>query len=165
MSTNLYFALRGSYEDRKAKLKEWTKEHLEAAILDEQYNAFISQYADITDAEYNEYTAPDKKEENVIPAGLDFRKRLPYIGWYWRHLEFSSGKLPLGNCKNYIGFMANNKWNYHERETTPEEFIVIMALIDTAIIVSQQGGELGKIMRETHTALNEVWRYLQTLTV
>lgn len=88
--------------ERKASLASKSKEWLEAAILDGEYNDFIRQRAD--------------------NDGEDHGKRIPYIGWFWRHIEFSQPtSIPIGDCGEFIGFMANNKWDYPERCLTEDE--------------------------------------------
>lgn len=51
-------------------------------------------------------------------------KAVPYIGWFWRHVDFDDGEChELGilpgiedpfdsNDKPRVGFMVNNKWGY-----------------------------------------------------
>lgn len=148
--TNLYWNLRGNYEARKKKLSSFSKKFLEDAILDQEYNNFLRDWADYKD---------DDTAKNT------HGKRLPYIGWYWRHLNFSSGSLPIGNCGSFIGFIANNKWNYNERLTTPEEFSAIMAIIDEAMRLSTEGGILSKIVERTEEKISELWPLLQTMKV
>ena len=150
MDTNLYWQIRGTYAERKSALKASDRDWLEAAILDGEYNDFLRAHADY-------------KEKDVDKHGHG--KRLPYIGWFWRHLCFSEGKLPLGDCGDFVGFMPNNKWDYRERDTTPDEFAEIMAIIDEAMRLNQQGGDLSKIIAETHVKLDELWDYVTTLSI
>jgi len=150
MDTNLYCTLRGTYNERKEKLEKADSAWLQACILDSEYNDFLRAKADYKDNERD-------------PHGHG--KQLPYIGWYWRHLEFSEGNLPIGDTGDYIGFMANNKWDYPERATTPEEFAHIMEMIDDAMRESEQGGLVSDIQQKTNAKLDELWEYLQTLTI
>lgn len=150
MDTNLYWALRGSYVERKAILASWSVERLQASILDGEYNDFMRSRSDYADG--------DKQER---PSG----KRLPYIGWYWRHLPFSSGTLPIGDCGEFIGFMANNKWDYPERNMTPAEFSATMEIVDEAMRLDQQGGDLREIVARTRAKLDELWPLLQSMTI
>lgn len=147
---NLYWGLRGTYIERKEQLAKADRNWLEASILDSEYNRFLSKRSSYRD-------------EDKDPYGHG--KRLPYIGWFWRHLHFSAGAVPIGDCGEFIGFMANNKWDYPERMTTPEEFTQIMAIIDEAIRLDEQGGCLDKIIENTNEKLDELWTYLQTLDV
>jgi hypothetical protein len=150
MDTNLYWQLRGDYANRKKKLSEYTREALEAAILDAEYNDFLRTRSDYAEG-----------ESQTRPGG----KKLPYIGWYWRHLQFSDGYLPLGNCGDFIGFIANNKWDYPERKTTSEEFEKIMVIIDEAMRLNQEGGNVAEINKNTANKLDELWNYFSTLNV
>jgi len=143
MDTNTYWNVIGNYQERKAKLAAMPKEWLEAAILDKQYNDFISNRAD------------DKNEKFV-----------PYIGWFWRHINFSDPtSILIGDGGEFIGFMANNKWDYPERYLTREEAAHVISIIDEAMRLSQQGGNLAEITASTNTKLREVWDYMQTLKV
>lgn len=52
-------------------------------------------------------------------------KTLPYIGWYWREVNFNR-RLWLGICpivggERLIGFMPRNKWGYPSFELSPDE--------------------------------------------
>lgn len=151
MSTQLYFSLTGNYAERKRKLSEFTREYLEAATLDEIYNDFLRDKSNYKETDQNQ----------IIPGG----KRLPYIGWFWRHLEFSSGALPIGHCGEFIGFMANNKWDYPERSTTPEEFAAIMEVVDEAMRLNSEGGDLREIWKNTYNKLDELWPLLQSMKI
>ena len=150
MDTNLYWRLRGDYAKRKEALSGFSREFLEAAILDGEYNDFLRERADF-------------KDTDTDPNG--YGKRLPYIGWFWRHLEFSDGHLPIGNCGQFIGFMPNNKWDYPERLTTADEFASIIKIIDEAMTLNAQGGDLSKIISSTNAKLDELWPLLQTFSV
>ena len=147
--TNTFWMLRGNYEERRAKLSAMEREYLEATVLDGEYNDFLSHRADY----------PDGEREHGRG------KRLPYIGWFWRHVCFSSGRVSVGDCGQFVGFMENNKWDYPERELTPDEFAGLMAIIDAAMRLSEQGGELSRIVKETNDKLGEVWDYMQTIRV
>lgn len=152
MDTNLYWQVRGTYAERKAKLESMPREWLEAAILDSEYNSFIAERADFP---------PDSNEDE-----RGHGKRVPYIGWFWRHIEFSNlTGIPIGQCGNFVGFMANNKWDYPERTLTAEEGAHVVAIIDEAMRLNQKGGELSKIAAETNSKLGELWDYMQTLSV
>jgi hypothetical protein len=143
MDTNLYWAVRGTYAERKATLASMPREWLEAAILDVEYNDFISSRAD------------DKNG-----------KRVPYIGWYWRHITFSDlTSIPIGDCGEFIGFMANNKWDYPERRLKADEAAHIVSIIDEAMRLNQGGGNVAEIEASTNAKLREMWDYMQTLSV
>lgn len=143
MDTNTYWAVRGTYAERKARLASMPREWLEAAILDDQYNSFISNRADDGDD-----------------------KRVPYIGWFWRHIAFSDPtRIPIGDCGEFIGFMANNKWDYPQRDLTADEAAHVIAIIDEAMRMNQQGGNLAEIEANTNSRLRELWAYMQTLKV
>lgn len=68
-------------------------------------------------------------------------KAVPYIGWYWRDVDFDSpgpyafGVLPVyegtldDNDKPRAGFMENNKWGYEYVTATPEQWAHIKELL------------------------------------
>lgn len=149
MDTNLYWCLRGPFSERTEKLEAMSKEYLEAAILDTEYNDFLRSHADLGD------------DEDIHGHG----KRLPYIGWFWRHLRFHSKRLPIGNCGSFIGFIENNKWDYPQRHTTEDEFASIIAIVDEAMRLDQEGGQLSEIVARRNSKLNELWPLLQMMTV
>lgn len=147
--TSLYFNLRGTYAERKQQLSEWPRDYLESAILDGEYNDFLRDRADY-------------RETDNDPTGHG--KRIPYIGWFWRHVEFSRGTFPIGFTSDFNGFMENNKWGYNERNATPDEFAAILTIIDEAMLANQQGGQLSQIIANTNAALERLWDYFQTLS-
>ena len=153
MSTNAYLYLNGSFAERVQVLHGLPKEFLEASILDSEYNKFLNSWAD--------FNSDDPDDEDRHGCG----KRLPYIGWYWRHLCFSSGTLPIGDCGDFIGFMPRNKWDHPERNLTDEEFTHVMGIIDQAMELNSKGGMLSEIHKQVDTKFEELWDYLQTLTV
>jgi hypothetical protein len=144
---NLYWTLRGTFEEKLSKLQSDDKQTLIEAIIDQQYNEFLSDRSD-----YN--------KDQVDKHG-GHGKRLPYIGWFWRHLNFSEKELPIGNCGSFIGFIPNNKWDYPQRSTTREEFQKIMDIIDRAIAQEQKAG----VASDLEAILDELWDYLQTLSI
>ena len=40
-----------------------------------------------------------------------------------------------------------------------------MAIIDEAMRLNEQGGDLSKIIAETHVKLDELWDYVTTLSI
>jgi hypothetical protein len=148
--SNSYWDVRGNYSEKKKVLSDMAKEKLESIVLDDQYNQFLSDKANF-----------DKDDEDPHGQG----KRLPYIGWFWRSLDFSSGLIPIGNCGDFIGFIANNKWDYPERYLNETEFSKVMDYIDKSIEESQKGGCLADIVKNTNDQLTHLWEYIQTLTI
>ena len=90
-------------------------------------------------------------EEHEIEGG----KCIPYIGWFWRTVDFESGSVPIGNCGSFIGFMENNKWDYPERLMTDAELSIVVGYIGDAIRNPDRKWELVK----------SLWDYMQTLTI
>jgi hypothetical protein len=141
MNTDLFWTLRGTYEEKKEKLSKMTREYLEAAILDTTYNNFI---------------------ENLENSNTTGSKQIPYIGWYWRFVTFSKPtSIRIGKCSEFIGFMVNNKWDYPERTLTQEEANKIIEFLDEAMRIHQ--GESSE--KSMDIVLSELWDYMQTLNI
>jgi len=48
-------------------------------------------------------------------------KIVPYIGWFWRPVDFDK-PIRLGYIPGqFVGFMENNKWDYDEWKTTKDQ--------------------------------------------
>jgi len=97
----------------------------------------------MTDDELNDKIAAlDGAEYDVNRTLYGTGKCIPYFGWYWRDVDFSS-TLYLGYTENagwdipdYVGFMENNKWGYPlfrvsdtDRDTLRE--LLVEAVTDT----------------------------------
>lgn len=69
-------------------------------------------------------------------------KIVPYIGWFWRTINFDGdcyhlGILPVikgfdGNNAERVGFMANNKWDYNYVKETKADRATIRKLLVAA---------------------------------
>jgi hypothetical protein len=46
-------------------------------------------------------------------------KAIPYIGWYWRDLNFTK-RFQVGEC-NFIGFLSTNIYRHKEWKVTENE--------------------------------------------
>lgn len=145
------------YVERRSKLAEAGRADLESALLDDFYNEFLRERANFADNE--------SPVDLTSPNGKAYGKRLPYIGWFWRSLPFSAGTLPIGDSGEFVGFMANNKWDYPQRNTTPEEFAQVIAIIDAAQRASMEGGVLADVHEATLRELEKLWPLLQTFEV
>ncbi len=160
MTDSIYWLLHGkNYKDAWNFLHTVDKNDLAAIIINERYNNFLARYAD-----YNENEFP---VEPNITNGSNHGKRLPYMGWYWRSINFADGKIPIGfdrmNDRDYVGFMANNKWDYHERYLTDDEFTHLMVLIDDAMRINEEGGDINELHRKKMAALETIYPWMQTL--
>lgn len=76
-----------------------------------------------------EEDVPTKDYKN--PCG----KRIPYIGWFYRFMDFNR-PLSIGKINDhpdgFVGFMINNKWGYPERTLTKQEQDKVMEQIEWA---------------------------------
>lgn len=75
------------------------------------------------------------------------KKLIPYIGWFWRTVNFDTNTYSLGVIPPYgndgdidsndsykVGFMENNKWDYNEFKIGKVEWGILKHLITTALI-------------------------------
>lgn len=91
-------------------------------------------------------------------------KRLPYIGWYWRSVDFARKRITVGDCGDFIGFMENNKWDHPERDLTPEEVDHVLELLWRARAAAGRGGLLSEAWAARDEVLRELWDWMQGLT-
>lgn len=117
-------------------------EETEAETINKIYNDFLAKHSD-TEADF----------------GMG-GKSVPYIGWFWREINFHSKYIPIGNCGEFIGFMANNKWGHPERDLLIYEVDKVIELIDEAMHLEKDGSE-----EDVQEALKNLWEYMQTLTI
>lgn len=92
-------------------------------------------------------------------------KAIPYIGWFWRNVNFDRvdqhsrygfGVIPTGddgNDRPLIGFMQNNKWDYDYVWANQEQWDEIKRLIVVALTTMAQ--EDFKHVDETIQALHK----------
>lgn len=94
------------------------------------------------------YELDNNNNDNPIYESVLGEKLIPYIGWFWREVDFddypySLGVIPDGaikdslfekaNDRNLVGFMENNKWDYPYINTTIEQSKEIRKLIEVAL--------------------------------
>ena len=103
----------------------------------------------------------EDRDEFTVKGLETTGKCIPYIGWYWRDVDFGSpiylGIIPddvveIGGSKGgFAGFMENNKWGYEGFECTLPQTQQIEELLIKAV---------EKTSNET---LQAVFDYMQTL--
>lgn len=132
-------------EKKRLELEGFEKDALIDKIINRYLNDFVGRYADGEDGEEQKF--------------------IPYMGWYWRDLDFANGRYPVGRSGEYIGFMANNKWDYPERELTPEEATQVTEIVCNAVQYSRGGGILSEIEAWTKGELGKLAPLLQTFKI
>lgn len=102
--------------------------------------------------------ALDRDEE--FTQALPAHKIIPYIGWFWREVNFdrlaySIGVIPKDSAddidENYAGFMEANKWGYPYIYMTTTQTTKLHELI------------VGAILEETTEAFIKVHKWMQKL--
>lgn len=128
------------------ELKQFKKDKL----INMVYNNYVQDWSDSQES--------DSDDEDCLN-----KKRIPYIGWYWRDTDFVNKKISIGNAQGYIGVMENNKWGYGERYMTPEEADIFIGFIDKAIGESKKGGIVSEIHESVYEVFKEMRDWMQTL--
>ena len=110
--------------------------------------------------------AIEKLEDNeqFIVRGLENTgKCIPYIGWYWRNVDFDSeygitlGIIPVirswfdSNDHEWIGFMENNKWGYDSFRVKGEQQQKLRQMVEQAVI------------KPSNAKLQTLFDYMQSL--
>ena len=129
-----------------AKLKKLKK----AELVNWLYNWWISQTSDANE---------NDRDYNDCLHG----KRVPYMGWSWRHSDFMNKRISLGKTGGYVAVMENNKWGYAGRMMSEEECNIFIDFIDRAIVEKGKGGVLSNILDARNAVLLEMRQWLQTL--
>lgn len=104
----------------------------------------------MTSNELNDAIAAICERDNLMISG---GKTIPYIGWYWRPVDFDADGYVFGIVPGkWAGFMENNKWDYgYTRRTTPQEWAEVKRLLGAAVTNPS---------RQTSQA---VWDYIQAI--
>lgn len=80
----------------------------------------------------------DEGEQYKVPALATTGKVIPYIGWFWRTVDFDGRPITLGWCSTsksmeYVGFMENNKWDYAQWQVSGEARDRLKQLLEEAV--------------------------------
>lgn len=147
---SLYWATAGrSHKEIEDQFSRYTPEELKNLLINTHYNNFMRKFADY-----------DEDEKDL----RDFGKRIPYIGWFWRDVNFAEKTVPIGDG-DFIGIIINNKWGYNERLLTEQEADHLIFLIDEAFKLSCEGGCCREIRENTELAIDKIWTWMQTLEI
>ncbi len=102
----------------------------------------------------------DRGDEFEVKGLEGTGKAIPYIGWYWRDVDFND-EIILGYCPpvmtfleqnpGFVGFMENNKWGYDQWTITEEQADRLKGLLLVAVAYP------------TQEKLQAVFDYMQTL--
>ena len=117
----------------------------EATQINDRYNARIAEISDFE------------------PGDTAFSwtgKRIPYIGWMWRDVDFAGRRIPVGNTGTYKGIMESNKWGYPERLMTEEEATKFIGYLDAAFAKQDWGAK-----EQAEQIWAELRAWFQTLTI
>jgi len=125
----------------------WTKKQLVDELVNNALNDFIAEHDKWGDDERDPY---------------GHGKRIPYIGWFWRSVDFANEYYTIGDCGEFIGFMENNKWGYASRRLTPDESKRVTKIVLAAYTASREGGILSDIIKNTYKKIDKLWPLLQT---
>jgi hypothetical protein len=145
-----------TFDEARVDLAGWRHEDLVDLVLNDHLNGFISDWA-------------DRKDDDAAPlAGLlthnESGKRVPYIGWYWRDVDFAAKRITIADCGDFIGFCENNKWGYDQRDLTDDEADQVIALLWKALN-ARGAGPYSETIAAKDTAFHELWTLMQSFTI
>jgi hypothetical protein len=120
------------------ELNSMTIDAMRAHIFDNRYNKWIGSH-----------------------CNARLGKQIPYIGWFWRSCNFYHGYAAIGDCGQFIGIMQNNKWDYPERNMTPEEIATFLSFIDNAMVNDNKDEDDDTVPN----ILKALWDWMQTLKI
>lgn len=129
----------------RTELEAQSHEDLVALAINEHYNGLASRLC--------------RQHE----TGLHERA-VPYMGWYWRAVDFARGKIPIAFGEGYVACCANNKWDHDEREMTPDEVAQFVEHLDSISKAEGRGGLLSEINDEVRRRIQKMQQWMQTLT-
>ena len=93
--STVFWAVGGnSMQEAMKNLEQYSKEELIQLAVNTRLNKFLSEYGSFRD-------------DDEDPRGHG--KRVPYIGWFWRAVDFANKNIPIGDCGEFVGFMENNE--------------------------------------------------------
>lgn len=163
------------WAEAKAALMAMSHESLANACLNDQYNEFLSRYAD--------YEVDEKPVDSTLASGFGngssilaiegaltgarttSGKRLPYIGWFWRSPDWASGRVTIADCGEFVGICEKNKWDYPERRLTAEEVDKVLVVVDAARLRLGRGGDSINSITAVKAELEKMWPLMQTFEV
>lgn len=149
MSDSLYwFAPDKGAVDFRALLAKTDRNDLERMLFNARYNDFCSARCDVDDDKF---------------PHVENGKRIPYMGWFWRSVNFYDRRITIGFRGGYVGFMGNNKWDHDERDLSAPEVDKLMGFLDAAMQESRKGGDLAEIVKNVNGKLDELRAWMQTL--
>ena len=119
-------------------------------LVNQLYNAMVSDMANYDESDEDKH---------------GHRKRIPYIGWFYRYSDFVNKEISIGNSGSFIGVMENNKWDCPERYMTKEEVDIYMDFIERAIEERSKGGLVSELYANRDKVLDEMWDWFQTLKI
>lgn len=130
--------------ERRAELEAQSHEELVALAINEHYNGLALRLC--------------RQHETGLHG-----KAVPYMGWYWRAVDFASGSIPIAFGEGYVACCANNKWGHDEREMAPEEVAQFVGHLDSISKAEGRGGLLSEINDEVRRRILEMQEWMQTL--
>ena len=87
----------------------------------------------MTSQELNAKLAELCDNESYTVQGLEGTdKCIPYIGWFWRVVDFDAETCRLGDCGQFVGFMQKNKWGYDGFVIEGGRWAQLKSLLETA---------------------------------
>jgi len=84
----------------------------------------------------------DELNAAILEAEKNREKGIPYMGFFWRDVDFDADHYDFGVCKRgswkrdnelYVAFMENNKWGYPTVTARGLQWAAIKGAIEAAV--------------------------------
>lgn len=84
-------------------------------------------------------------------------KIIPYMGWFWRKVDFNSRSIPISKCLNpyFVAITISNKWDYDERDMFNDEIDYLEILLNRCIETNDED-EIYKILACLHSFIQNL---------
>jgi hypothetical protein len=107
-----------------------------------------------------------KRDKWTVKGLEDTGKCIPYIGWFWRDVDWDAPDIRLGilpstkdpleyseleRTEGFTGFMQNNKWGYEEFLVTGEDKDRLRKMVEDTIV------------KQSNEKFQALFDYIQTL--
>lgn len=78
---------------------------------------------------------------------------IPFMGWYWRHVDFfTPGGVTIAEGDGIVAVCQNNKWGYPQRDLTPEEQHTLLTIVWDAYKTTQRASTSEEVQKTLKSA-------------
>jgi hypothetical protein len=92
-------------------------------------------------------------------------KRIPYIGGYWRDLDFANKHILIADCGEFIGVMVKDKWSFPQRQMTQQEIDTFISHLERVFAAIDTLPDPSVPSVDIEMLFDELWDWFQTLEI